>query len=88
MNRERRKNIDILQGKIQSVLGYIDEIKCDIESLIYDEEEAYYNLPDSLRDSEKGDIMQEAIDNLKSALDCDLESAFEECDSYLEEAKG
>lgn len=88
MNKERRKNIEKLQDKIQEVLGYIDEIKTEIESLIYDEEEAYYNLPDSIRESEKGEIMQEAIDNLNYALDCDLESALEECDGYLEEAKG
>lgn len=88
MNKERRKNIEILQGKIQEVLGYIDEIKCEIEELRDEEQDAYDNLPDSIREGEKGDIMQDAIDNLNYALDCDIETYLEDWDSYLEEAKG
>ena len=74
MNTERRKAIE----KITSLLKTASS---SISSLIDDETEAFENLPEGLQSGDKGDAMQEAIQNLESAA-----SAVEEAISNLEEA--
>lgn len=53
MNAERRK-------KIEAALALIAECK-------YDEQEAYDNMPESFQEGERGDAMQEHINNLEDA---------------------
>jgi hypothetical protein len=60
MNAERRKAIAQISSDLENLRSRIDEIK-------EEEEEAYENLPDGLRDSEKGEAMQEAIFALEEA---------------------
>jgi hypothetical protein len=55
MNAERRKKLD--------------QIKSDLQVVIEDEQAAYDNLPDSIRDSARGDQMQVGIDSMQTALD-------------------
>ena len=55
MNADRRKKLD--------------QIKSDLQVVIEDEQAAYDNLPDSIREGEKGDTMQTAIDSMQTALD-------------------
>lgn len=69
MNRSRRQRI---QKAVDAYLTKLEEIK---ENLINEltevkdeEEEAYYNMPESLQDGEKGKAMQEAIDALDYAV--------------------
>lgn len=69
MNRSRRQRI---QNAVDEYLTKLEEIK---ENLINEltevkdeEEEAYYNMPESLQDGEKGEAMQEAIDALDYAV--------------------
>lgn len=65
MNKQRRKLIDEALDHIQAAYDIIEHV-CD------GEQEAYDNMPDGLRDSEKGDALQEAVDNLSNAIfDCD-----------------
>lgn len=76
MNKSRRSRIDEIIRKLGDLCSDID--------LIRDEEDtAYYNLPDSLQESERGETMSEAIDNLESAI-----SSLEEATEYLNDAKG
>ena len=76
MNMTTRKDIDDLIAQLQSIKEQIGTIR-------YNEEEKYDNMPESLQESEKGEAMSNAIDNLESAMD-----SIEEVTSYLEEAKG
>lgn len=55
MNAQRRKKLD--------------QIKSDLQVVIEDEQAAYDNLPDSIREGEKGDQMQDGIDSMQTALD-------------------
>lgn len=73
MNAKQRKE---LQGYADS----LDEIKCAIEEMRDDEECKFDNMPESLQESERGDVMQAAIDNLESAA-----SSLEEAIDYLNE---
>lgn len=73
MNAKQRKE---LQGYADS----LDEIKCAIEEMQETEQEKLDNMPESLQESERGDAMQAAIDNLESAA-----SSLEEAIDYLNE---
>lgn len=76
MNAKQRKK---LQGYVDS----LDEIKSNIETMMEDETEKLDNMPEGLQESERGEVMQEAIDNLESAA-----SSIEEAIDYLNEIIG
>lgn len=71
MNNNRRKEIANAIRQIENV----------VSSILADEEEAFDNMPESLQGSERGDMSQEAQDNLSSAVD-----ALEEAIICLEDA--
>lgn len=71
MNNERRK-------RIASALEQIEEVKSEIEQLAEEERGAYENMPESLQESERGNAMEEAADNLDNAA-----SSLEEAIDYL-----
>lgn len=73
MNAKQRKE---LQGYADS----LDEIKCAIEEMQETEQDKLDNMPESLQESERGDVMQAAIDNLESAA-----SSLEDAIDYLNE---
>lgn len=61
MNKQRR-------GIISKCIEELEDIKSRLEDVQNEEESAYDNLPDSLMYSEKGDTMQENIDNLSNVI--------------------
>jgi hypothetical protein len=61
MNKARRISITKIADSLQA-------LKSDVESIQLEEQDAYDNLPESIQDGERGDRMQEAIDNLDDAL--------------------
>lgn len=61
MNAARRK-------RIQDVIEKVDELKTVIEELHDEEQGAYDNLPESFQESERGEAMEAAADNLDSAM--------------------
>ena len=61
MKKARRISITIIADSLQA-------LKSDVESIQSVEQDAYDNLPESIQDGERGDRMQEAIDNLDDAL--------------------
>ncbi len=60
MNAEQRKRLSQILEKLNDCMSEIEEIRDE-------EEEKYDNLPDSLRDGEKGDRFQENIGYLEDA---------------------
>jgi len=71
MNNKRRK-------EIANTIRQIERVVSDI---LAEEEDAFDNMPESLQYSERGDMSQEAQDNLSCAVD-----SLEEAISYLEDA--
>ncbi len=67
MNKARRK-------QIQDIYDKLEEFRDEIEQVKNDEEEAYENMPDSLKYGERGESMESAIDILDSAYG-DVDSA-------------
>ena len=60
MNKHRRT-------AIAEIAEQISEARDSIESIKDEEEEAYENYPDSLKDTERGEAMQIAIETLEEA---------------------
>lgn len=74
MNNKRR---DLLR----SAVSLIQNAQRKVETARDDEQECFDNLPENLKDYDKGMIMEEAIDNLDEAIDT-IEKAIE----YIEKA--
>lgn len=67
MNKERRKLIDEALDKIEAA-------KADLETARDEEQEYLDNMPENMRDGDKGQAAQEAIDNLESCIN-DIDNA-------------
>ena len=73
MNKSQRKQLNEWKDQLE-------EIKSCLETMQEDETEKLDNMPESLQESERGEAMQEAIENLESAS-----SSLEEAIDYLNE---
>ncbi len=60
----------------------IDELKCELEEVREEEQDAYDNLPESIQYSEKGETMESNIDEMDNAI-----SSLEDAISSLESAE-
>lgn len=75
MNKSRRKRIAVAIRDLKKTTkhnfidNYIDFIKDEIEDILWEENDAYYNMPESLQYSVRGEESSEAIDNLQEAVD-------------------
>ena len=76
MNKENRK-------KITQWIDTLETIKSEIEEMQAGEEDKYDNLPEGIQDSEKGEAICDAIENLGSA-----EGSLEDVIDYLNDAIG
>ena len=86
MNNTRRKAIKEVMKKLGAIQEDFNLIKEELEAIKDEEEEAMYNMPESLQYTDRYYAMEEAAENLNSAFDS-LESLdFEEILEYLEEA--
>lgn len=77
MNKERRIKLKEITEKLESLLN-------DLEQVRDDEEDAFYNLPESLQDSTKGLEMMDILDTLGSIY-ADLEVSRDELQEVIEE---
>ena len=62
MNKARRKALADIQSKIE-------ELQCLLEDIKDDEEMAKDNMPENLWESERYEMMEEAVSNMEYALD-------------------
>lgn len=76
MNNSRRFRIDKSKSYLELALDMIRDI-------LFEEQDSYNNLPENLQDSERGNAMEDCIQNLEDSID-----SIEEALEYLEEAKG
>lgn len=75
MNNQRRKQLADLIGQLKALEPAVanlrealDAIKDNLETLKDEEQEAYDNLPESLRESERGEKAQYSVDKLDEAF--------------------
>ena len=76
MNKERRKQLQEVINKISEAHDLLDEI-------LSDEQDAFDNMPEGLRSSERGETMEEGIYNMEEARD-----NLEDITNTLEEVMG
>lgn len=76
MNNELRKRITGIQHNIEKQ-------KDELQEILEIEQDKFDNMPEGLQDSEKGEKMQEGIDNLETSIG-ELESAVECLNEVLE----
>ena len=74
MNNQRRRELNRIATAMESVsmpvdIEKLEGIKSDIESVLWDEEFAFENMPESLQYSMRGEASQEAQDNMNEAID-------------------
>ena len=93
MNKERRRQINIVIAKISALSAAInaitdsdisiDDLIDEVQGIREDEEEYKDNMPESLQNGDKGQMADESISNLEDAKD-NLEE-FKCCFCYLVE---
>lgn len=69
MNRERRKNLKVILGQMDELTSKIEDVKEALQEVIDEEEEAYGNLPESLKESERSERLQEYIDAMEEVVE-------------------
>ena len=69
MNKIRRK-------EIEAVISRLESIKDDIDNILSDEQDYYDNIPENLQSSERAEnseeaieILEEVVSNLEDAID-------------------
>ena len=76
MNKARRKRIASVIETLENITGYdlIETTKDEIENILWEEDDAYNNMPENLQYSMRGEESSDAIDSLQEAVDA-LEEA-------------
>ena len=69
MNKQRRKELD-------KILATLNQVTKDLELVRDEESDAFDNLGDSLQQTERGQMMEQAVDNLDSAIDSLYEAIY------------
>lgn len=71
MNKVRRKRIASVIETLENITGYdlIETAKDEIENILWEEDDAYNNMPENLQCSMRGEESNDAIDNLQEAVD-------------------
>lgn len=78
MNKARRKRIASVIHTLENIIDYdlIESAKDELEDILYEEEDAYDNMPENLQYSMRGEESSDAIDSLQEAVDV-LEEAID-----------
>jgi uncharacterized coiled-coil DUF342 family protein len=88
MNAERRKAIGKLVDQIDKLKGQIEDIHNEADNLLSEEQDYFDNMPESFKNSDRGETAQAAIDALSQAVEelgsVDLDAAIDN----LNEAMG
>lgn len=66
MNKQRRNRIFKMVERINEIVGILEATRDE-------EQEALDNLPESIRESERGERIEEYIDALDNAVECLIE---------------
>lgn len=71
MNNNRRKAIADIVTKVEEIVANakekLEELHSEIEDIRDEESDCYENLPEGIMYSERGEAMEQAVDNLDNA---------------------
>ena len=88
MNKQRRKNINEIIPRIETLMQELEYLKEDVDTILSEEQEYLDNIPENLQGSERYEIAESAISNLEDSMDQidDAIAALEESKTHLEDA--
>ena len=69
MNNERRKEIAEAVALLVKAKAQYEDAAAILENCKDEEEEAFENLPEGLKGSDRGEAMEQAIEYLQNAID-------------------
>lgn len=73
MNNKRRYFLRIVMDRLSTAM-------CELTEIVTEEEEAYFNMPEGLQESERGQQMESNIDTLNELIEA-IETALDEMES-------
>ena len=82
MNNQRRKKLKNIMVVIESISSRLSDCIDDLNLVLYDEEEAFDNMPENLKYSERGERSQEAISVLEDSIE-NLEGVISNLDDIV-----
>lgn len=74
MNKQRRSTLRAINDRLST-------IKDEIEAVMDEEQDAYDNLPDGLRDGMRGEMMADNVDELQSVINTIENDVIDKIDS-------
>lgn len=75
MNKQRRKRLEDVVSRLEGCMS-------DLEFIKEEEQEAYDNLPESIQYSERGDAMQENVDDIDYVIS-DLDQVIDSVNNII-----
>ena len=78
MNKERR-------SVLRNISERLGSIRDEIETVMDDEQDAYYNLPDSIQASDRGYQMQDNVNDLQGVIETIDNDVIDKLDSIAAE---
>ncbi len=69
MNQERRRRLRLVLKEIEELAMQVERAKEHLQQVVDAEQEALLNLPESIQDSDRGELMQENIEALEGIID-------------------
>lgn len=89
MNAVRRRTITKLIGRLNGLLGQMEDLLGDIDIVREEENEALNNMPESLMETDRYAQIAAAADNLEEAYDTfsEMKDSLEDVVNSLEAAK-
>ena len=87
MNRDRRRKIGRIIKALETTIQNCEDIYNNLDETRDEEEEALDAMPDNLRETERAQVCEEAIDALETAVDmvASAQEKLEEAKEVLEE---
>ena len=68
MNAKRRKALAAVIKKLETLDNLQEEIREELQEVMDEEQDALDNMPDSLKETERGETMQENVDNMEAVI--------------------
>lgn len=69
MNKTRRGQLDKLYNAIDNLKSQLENLREDLDTIKTEEEEYFENIPDSLKEGERAQTSETAIENMQEAYD-------------------
>ena len=68
MNKETRKQLSKLRDDVDSLKSQLLDLSEQVQEIRDEEDDKYYNLPDSLQESKVGQSIQEGVEYLEGII--------------------